>query len=895
MTTPAVSGSSCSGPSSAPGKIQWGGGQDSGGTKQTIRRRPFNISSIVEEKKPDKPKVPKTIFDKSSTRKTGSGQSIPVGIAVGRQREAKPEAPESTRNSASGSSRQITHSSESFYSPSSMSIVSSQPSLLLAAHSAPTPLPHPPPLMPPLAPLPLLPTPSHHQYPLPFHPPATPQWTHGLTHQAGYGYPPCYPPDTSYYLYLQQHLLLLHHQHLQMARQIQNSPHRGQDVQINVFEGTKQQTILDKDQQVNINRTAEEDIKTTSFQNYPSISKAANSYISNQLTKDNLSGNGRPELKQTLHDVEIKKYSEENIRKDITVESRKSDDQEIEINIELNNNKSKNKRVNQEFINVDYIEEGSDEISETIQVNTSDESFIDVEGDKTKGVGIESNDSKHGLCLLAESIASIEANKEPPRRKVRYASTDCCDYPANSLQILCDVASVQPKQNIKENPLSTRIERSMSLDSYKPSTDQNLNDVKKDIKEFISKTIKKHKKSELSNMKKSHVAKNGVDDMDAWEIELRIKLAEKQRKYNKINKKLLKIKKLKLKSSKNEDKKINSRNKSGSKKSEKEAKSESTFTETLDKFKNAYLATRTNQDLVKLEKTSQNNLCPSISVESKTSKENREFNNKISHTKTSQNNLCPLICVESKTSQENRDSNDKIISHTKNVKENHGTDRDKKEPEIKKRKLEKFVVAKSNCVKMELKKNIGSDEDFSQYKHKKIRRISKDYENLTKQESIINESCKVNDKNTIINVNTSQSNECIASGDLEGNKTKRKKKKGKNKKKKKEKNKRKKKDRNKNGSEPQIEYDEKDRKTSVSEPHSIHSCTLQSKDLSDGLRIIKRIGSHFYPGRLTEISAPDIYGIVVDKERGNKPHILTQEEVLNEAVRANIKYCLLYT
>merc|ERR1712243_14385 len=152
-------------------------------------------------------------------------------------------------------------------------------------------------------------------------------------------------------------------------------------------------------------------------------------------------------------------------------------------------------------------------------------------------------------------------------------------------------------------------------------------------------------------------------------------MGEKQRKYNKINKKLLKIKKLKLKSSENEDKKINSRNKMGRKKSEKEAKSESTFTETFNKFKNAYLATRTNQDL---EKTSQNNLCPSISVESKTSKENRKFNNKISHTKTSQNNLCPLICVESKTSQENRDSNDEIISHTKNVKENHGTDRDKK-------------------------------------------------------------------------------------------------------------------------------------------------------------------------------------------------------------------------
>ena len=64
----------------------------------------------------------------------------------------------------------------------------------------------------------------------------------------------------------------------------------------------------------------------------------------------------------------------------------------------------------------------------------------------------------------------------------------------------------------------------------------------------------------------------------------------------------------------------------------------------------------------------------------------------------------------------------------------------------------------------------------------------------------------------------------------------------------------------------------------------VRSCTLKADDLVDGLRILKRIDSHFYPGKLTEISAPDIYGIVVDKERGNKPHIFSQEEVLNEAV-----------
>merc|ERR1719209_2365429 len=63
------------------------------------------------------------------------------------------------------------------------------------------------------------------------------------------------------------------------------------------------------------------------------------------------------------------------------------------------------------------------------------------------------------------------------------------------------------------------------------------------------------------------------------------------------------------------------------------------------------------------------------------------------------------------------------------------------------------------------------------------------------------------------------------------------------------------------------------------------SCSLRASDLVDGLRILKRIGDHFCPGRLTDISPPDIYGIVVDKERGNKPHILSREEVLSKAVR----------
>merc|ERR1712107_440447 len=62
------------------------------------------------------------------------------------------------------------------------------------------------------------------------------------------------------------------------------------------------------------------------------------------------------------------------------------------------------------------------------------------------------------------------------------------------------------------------------------------------------------------------------------------------------------------------------------------------------------------------------------------------------------------------------------------------------------------------------------------------------------------------------------------------------------------------------------------------------SCVLTVSHLEDGLRVLLRLGGHFYTSRLTEISPPDIYGVVVDKERGNKPHILSREEVLERAV-----------
>lgn len=61
-------------------------------------------------------------------------------------------------------------------------------------------------------------------------------------------------------------------------------------------------------------------------------------------------------------------------------------------------------------------------------------------------------------------------------------------------------------------------------------------------------------------------------------------------------------------------------------------------------------------------------------------------------------------------------------------------------------------------------------------------------------------------------------------------------------------------------------------------------CVLSEADLLEGLRLLLRVGSHFYAGRLSEISAPDIYGIIVDKERGSKPHIFSRQEIIRDAI-----------
>ena len=62
-------------------------------------------------------------------------------------------------------------------------------------------------------------------------------------------------------------------------------------------------------------------------------------------------------------------------------------------------------------------------------------------------------------------------------------------------------------------------------------------------------------------------------------------------------------------------------------------------------------------------------------------------------------------------------------------------------------------------------------------------------------------------------------------------------------------------------------------------------CSLKENlDLLDGLRVLTRLGPHFYPGRERAIEPPFIFALSLDSERGNKPHIYAKEEILQKVI-----------
>ncbi|XP_044760719.1 protein winged eye isoform X2 [Coccinella septempunctata] len=64
-----------------------------------------------------------------------------------------------------------------------------------------------------------------------------------------------------------------------------------------------------------------------------------------------------------------------------------------------------------------------------------------------------------------------------------------------------------------------------------------------------------------------------------------------------------------------------------------------------------------------------------------------------------------------------------------------------------------------------------------------------------------------------------------------------------------------------------------------------HVCTLTSAHLeTENLRVLTAMGGLFYAGRLHAVQPPDVYSITLDGERGNRPHIMSREEILRDAI-----------
>lgn len=77
---------------------------------------------------------------------------------------------------------------------------------------------------------------------------------------------------------------------------------------------------------------------------------------------------------------------------------------------------------------------------------------------------------------------------------------------------------------------------------------------------------------------------------------------------------------------------------------------------------------------------------------------------------------------------------------------------------------------------------------------------------------------------------------------------------------------------------------EKGEDVSITAPVPISKCTLTEDKLDLSPRVLTAMGGLFYAGKLSAVTAPDVYAITLDGERGNKPHILSREETLRDAV-----------
>ncbi|CAL4099723.1 unnamed protein product [Meganyctiphanes norvegica] len=60
-------------------------------------------------------------------------------------------------------------------------------------------------------------------------------------------------------------------------------------------------------------------------------------------------------------------------------------------------------------------------------------------------------------------------------------------------------------------------------------------------------------------------------------------------------------------------------------------------------------------------------------------------------------------------------------------------------------------------------------------------------------------------------------------------------------------------------------------------------CTVDQSDLDAGARVLTLQDGLLYAGHVVPITAPDIYGVIVDGERGSRPHVYCREELLQQS------------
>lgn len=92
--------------------------------------------------------------------------------------------------------------------------------------------------------------------------------------------------------------------------------------------------------------------------------------------------------------------------------------------------------------------------------------------------------------------------------------------------------------------------------------------------------------------------------------------------------------------------------------------------------------------------------------------------------------------------------------------------------------------------------------------------------------------------------------------------------------------------------EPQPELEQPNEIKIVAEPAKQVDtrCILTAEHLeTDKLRVLTAMGGLFYAGHLNAVEPPDVYSITLDGERGNRPHIMSREEILRDAVRETPK------